>query len=432
MPAARPALTRQEAHRLAAQRGFDPPVPRPDDDRCRVGVELEFITAGLDDTGPLPALETLTGAIATAGALPCGSRVTFEPGGQVEISSPPLPLSSACSALERDVAAIGVALAEAGVGMVGIGLEPDPRRERVVHNARYDAMEAYFDQIGPEGRTMMRSTAAIQVNLDLGVGEEAERRWRTAHDVAPVLAAAFANSPLGHSGPTGYRSSRLAVWNAIDPARTTPVHHQDGNGTARSGRDTWADYAMSAPVMLVRTAGDRAEPVLTRLAFGEWVQRGHELGWPTVDDLDYHLTTLFPPVRPRGWLELRMLDALPAPWWHAAVAVTATLVHDDRLAEQITRATARTREMWRESARDGLSHPALRNAASACFALALDALPEMGADFETIDVVGAFIERYVARGVTPADERLRQWHDRGWTLPAPDNAVLVATGAPWA
>jgi glutamate--cysteine ligase len=87
--------------------------------------------------------------------------------------------------------------------------------------------------------------------------------------------------------------------------------------------------------------------------------------------------------------------------------------------------------MWRESARDGLSHPALRDAASACFALALDSLPDMGADSETIDVVGAFIERYVARGLSPADERLRQWHDRGCLLPSPDNAVPVAAGTAW-
>ena len=81
-------------------------------------------------------------------------------------------------------------------------------------------MEAFFDCSGSAGRAMMRSTAALQVNLDLGRGDEVQRRWRAAHEVGPVLAAAFANSPIGDTGPTGHRSTRLAIWSAIDGGRT--------------------------------------------------------------------------------------------------------------------------------------------------------------------------------------------------------------------
>ena len=83
-------------------------------------------------------------------------------------------------------------------------------------------MESYFDASGDAGRTMMRSTAAIQVNLDLGPPDEIDARWRLTHALGPVLAASFANSPFADGGPTGWRSTRLAVWHEIDPTRTVP------------------------------------------------------------------------------------------------------------------------------------------------------------------------------------------------------------------
>ena len=113
-----------------------------------------------------------------------------------------------------------------------------------------------------------------------------------------------------------------------------------------------------------------------------WIANGHELGWPTLDDFDYHLTTLFPPVRPRGWLELRMIDALPDEWWPVAVAVTATLLDDAEAADAAAAAVASTRGCWIAAARDGLADPALRAAADACFTAVLEALPRLGTDAE--------------------------------------------------
>ena len=116
---------------------------------------------------------------------------------------------------------------------------------------------------------------------------------------------------------TAWKSARLANWWRIDPTRTRPAW-QPGGG----GRRGWLDYALDARVMLVRTA-DGFRPMPGPLTFGRWVAEGHDdVGHPTIDDLDYHLTTLFPPVRLRGWLELRYLDAVPGPWWQVATAVT--------------------------------------------------------------------------------------------------------------
>jgi len=257
----------------------------------------------------------------------------------------------------------------------------------------------------------MRSTAAMQVNLDLGPPDEIDARWRRTHAVGPVLAAAFANSPFADGRPTGWHSTRLAVWRAIDPTRTTPAV----NGV--DCRRAWARYALDADVMLVRRSETEHIALPHGFTFAQWIERGHELGWPTVDDLEYHLGTLFPPVRPRGWFELRMVDAVPNPWWRVAAAVTATLANDPDAAARATVATAETAGLWEDAARCGLSHPALAAAARDCFAAASDALARSDATAETVDAVDAFIDRYVARGRTPADDLLDRWQRDGTVQP---------------
>jgi len=414
MPSRRPVLTRVEARRTVSARGFDRAPGGPGDDRL-VGIELEWLVVDAADPGRPVPVELVESAAREAGPLPGGSVLTFEPGGQVELSSPPLPLPLACDATANDACRLGDALAEEGIALLALGLEPGPRRDRAIRSARYDAMEAFFDAIGPAGRTMMRSTAALQVNLDLGGGAAVDQRWRAAHDVGPVLAAAFANSPIGDDGPTGHRSTRLAVWAAIDGCRTRPPD------LSADCRDAWADYALTANVMLMRESDDSHVPVLAPLSFEKWIDGGHELGWPTVDDLDYHLTTLFPPVRPRGWLELRMIDAVPAPWWRVAVATSSVLVQQPGLLAEVAPALEPTIGRWDVAARDGLTDPRFAAAAQACFEVARAALPGAGADDATIAATEAFVDTYVARGRCPADDRLDAWHAGRSPLPEPDN-----------
>jgi glutamate--cysteine ligase len=420
VPTRFPTLTRDEAHRAVAARGFDRPRNAPPPGR-HVGIELEWLTVDAEDLGRPAPRDLVESVVTHVGPLPGGSVLTFEPGGQVELSSPPLPLARACDVAALDAEILGEALARAGIALVALGLEPGPRRDRALRSPRYDAMEVYFDRANAAGRTMMRSTAALQVNLDLGDGSDVERRWQVAHDLGPVLAATFANSPIGDEGPTGCRSTRLAVWGEIDRWRTAPAtDHADC-------RAAWANYALAAPVMLVRAAPDRHVPLLTRLSFDEWIARGHDLGWPTLEDLEYHLTTLFPPVRPRGWLELRMLDAVPAPWWRAAVAVSAVLVQRPELVDRIRSALEPTRGRWAQAARDGLADPEFAAAARACFAVVLDVLAEGGTDGTTFRATRAFAERYVAHGRCPADDRLDAWSAGASPLPPPDNLAAIET-----
>ena len=359
--------------------------------RHRVGLELEFLVYAVGDRCA-PPTTALLDAVEQA-ALPGGSRVTFEPGGQVELSGPPQEdVGAACTAMASDIAVVRETLAAHGAELVAAGVDPLRPPRRVIHGPRYDAMEAFFDADGPAGRTMMCSTASIQVNLDLGDAADAAGRWRQAHAVAPVLAAAFANSPASN----GTRSARLANWWAIDPTRTAPCDAK-----------AWADYALDARVMLIRVDEHRYVPLTESLTFADWIARGHPLGSPDADDLRYHLTTLFPPVRARGWLEVRVIDALPDPWWRVAVAVATALLDDPVAAEAALRATVRTAGLWHEAARRGLGHPLLAAAARTCFAAALDAFPRLGVDPTTADAAGAFVERFVARGRCPADDLLR-------------------------
>jgi glutamate--cysteine ligase len=144
------------------------------------------------------------------------------------------------------------------------------------------------------------------------------------------------------------------------------------------------------------------------LSFTRWILDGHELGHPTIDDLDYHLTTLFPPVRPRGWLEFRYLDALPDPWWRVAATVVAALLLDDSAKAAAFRATEGTEDLWLAAARWGLEHPALASAALESVEAALEAAERVGADDDSVAALVSYIDRYVARGRCPADDRLLQ------------------------
>lgn len=368
----------------------------------QVGIELERHLVSSDRAGAGIDHHALHGAVADLDPLPGGSLVTFEPGGQLELSSPPRSgPSAACAVVSADLAVVDPVVEGFGIEFAAVGLHPDGHQEMVVRGPRYDAMAAYLDHGGPCGRTMMCATAALQVNLDIGEERVQAFRWRLAHQLGPVLLAAFANSPICEGKHKGWRSGRAAAWAGIDPSRTLPAAVGAEDPAA-----AWARYALDARVMLIRSSEARYEPILSPLTFAHWLEAGHDLGFPTLDDFEYHLGTLFPPVRGRGWLELRMVDALPDPWWTAAAAVCASLLDDPEAADEADRATRRTAGLWSEAAQHGPAHPQLATAARSCFTAAADALARMEADAATIDAVVTFGERFVERGRCPADEVL--------------------------
>ncbi|MET7327152.1 ergothioneine biosynthesis glutamate--cysteine ligase EgtA [Nonomuraea sp. NPDC005650] len=378
-----------------ARRCFQPAAERPDAGE-RVGVELEFLVF---DRGAAAAHVPMAEVERVIPALPGGSRVTFEPGGQLELSGPAASLRDALDRMAADVSAVRAALRPAGLVLAGVGLDPVRPARRQLRVPRYDAMAEFLGE--PYGALMMCSTASVQVNLDLG--ERPQARWERAHALGPVLMAAFANSPLSRGRPCGWMSGRQAVWDRLDRTRTSPVP-ASGDPAA-----DWAEYLLDARLMLVREDDERCRPVRDGSTFRDWLNGAGERR-PTAGDLAYHATTVFPPVRPRGWLEIRYLDAQHPAAWPVCVAVTHALVTDDRAADAALAAVepyldpgrGPYRELWGEAARCGLAEPRLGRAAETCFRAALEALPRLGADPGLIGEVAAFADRHVTPGRSPA------------------------------
>jgi glutamate--cysteine ligase len=391
MPSPTPTLTTEAARDLIREAAF------PETTGNRVGIEIEWFTT--PSRSPA-SVSTLRRILEPQLPLRRGSTITFEPGGQVELSSRPMDsCGTACNALARDLGTVRRVLKDRGIGLVASGIDPDRPLRLVTDEQRYVSMKAYFDEANHAGAHMMCTTSAVHVNLDAGRDAEGRRRWKLAHQLGPMLVAAFANSPMVQGRPSGWLSARMGAWLAIDHTRAAPAL----NGA--DPRDAWASYALRANVMFLRTPR-RFQPLSEPLPFEAWIERGHELGHPTADDLTYHLTTLFPPVRPRGWLELRMIDMVPDPWWRAAAAVTTALMCDEQASSVADGATRRTADMWFEAARFGLRHPPLREASKRCFEAALDALDRDGRDPRTRAAAAGYYEHYIARGRCPADDQL--------------------------
>jgi glutamate--cysteine ligase len=396
-----PTLTPADVRRFVDEevfpsRGGSPPGGR-------VGIELEWLVVprhGREWSSPAELAAVLPDE------LPGGSRITFEPGGQLELSGPVAPdLRTACAAMRADTAAVRCALDRRDLDLLGAAIDTRGTVPRVLDDPRYRAMEEYFDSRWPAGRTMMRHTASIQVNLDAGTAGVANERWHLVHDLGPVLSACFANSPFDSSGaPTGFRSTRSAVWHDIDPARTGSARRAGGDAA-----DDWTRYLLAAPVMMIRVDDHASLVPPSPMTLLQWMCDGHAAGWPDLDDVAYHATTLFPVVRPRGWLELRMIDALPEQWWPVAVAVATALLDDPVAAARAAAAVGPARERWHEAARCALQDPALAAAAVECFDAVGPALERLGADDATRAATAEYFDRFVARGRCPADELLDDW-----------------------
>ena len=284
MPSKTPSFPVEDAVRFIQEQSFSArgdrgPVGSPLG--AHAGVEVEWLTFSLADPGSHVPLGATRAAVAAAGALPGGCRVTFEPGGQLELSSPADLPPGACQAVAEDLAHLRRHLSDAGIGLVGIGLDPLRGERRVLRAPRYTAMERYFNSFGTEGRTMMCSTTSVQVNLDMGSGDEVEDRWRLVHLVGPVFTAAFANSPFHQSAPTA------GLW--IEGARHGLAHPT----LAAAARGCFTAAIEALP----RTGAFGTAAAVTEAFHDRFVARGRS---PADDLLDAWASTgaLFPTDQP--------------------------------------------------------------------------------------------------------------------------------------
>jgi glutamate--cysteine ligase len=366
----------------------------------RVGLEVEAHCFDLADPMRRPGWAELTDTIAGVPTLPGGSAITVEPGGAVELSGPPAdePVA-AIAAMTADRAVLRTAFAQAGLGLVLLGADPLRRAKRVNPGDRYRAMERFFiaSQTGAAGAAMMTSTASVQVNIDAGPQDGWAARVRLAHALGPTMIAIAANSPLLGGQFSGWQSTRQRVWSQLDSARCGPILGVNGDDPAGE----WARYALKAPVMLVHSPPEmQATPVTDWVPFADWADGRVLLGGrrPTQADLDYHLTTLFPPVRPRRWLEIRYLDSLPDAVWPAVVFTLVTLLDDPVAADIAAEATQAVATAWDRAAQIGLGDRRLLEAATRCVQTAAERAPaELEESMQQL-------VRSVERGRCPADD----------------------------
>ncbi|MCV7091286.1 ergothioneine biosynthesis glutamate--cysteine ligase EgtA [Mycobacterium interjectum] len=382
----------------------------------RIGLELEGHCHDLTDPHRRPGWDEITGVLERLPALPGGSVVTVEPGGAVELSGPPAAgVLASIDAMKRDQAVLRSAFADAGLGLVFLGADPLRPPKRINPGSRYRAMEQFFgaSRSGEAGAAMMTSTASIQVNVDAGPRDGWAARVRLAHALGPTMIAISANSPMLGGEFTGWVSTRQRVWGDMDSARCGPILGASGDDP---GTD-WARYALKAPVMLVR---DPEAVAVTRwVPFADWVDGRVLLGErrPTIADLEYHLTTLFPPVRPRQWLEIRYLDSVPDALWPAVVFTLVALLDDPVAAELAAEAVEPVATAWDTAARVGLRDRRLYQAANTCVAVAAERAPAELTESMQLLVSGVeqarcpgddFSDRVIEHGIAPVVARLAQ------------------------
>lgn len=347
----------------------------------RVGLELEFHLVDLARPERRPSWVAVQSLLADLPVMPGGSSVTLEPGGQIELSTPPHHDVVGCvTALRADREALRRALADAGYGAAPLGADPARPVQRTNPHQRYVAMEQHFEALGcpGPGRAMMSATAALQINVDAGPAAGWSARLAHLRALVPVLIAASATSSHLGGRSSGWHSMRQETWHGIDAGRSDPI-------SAGGPADAWADYALHAQVMLVAD-GERLMPVTRRVPFGAWLGEPQLIGRPASrQDLDYHLTTLFPPIRPRGYVEIRCIDAMPDRWWPAMAAMAVTLIDDPVAADAAAELCEPVAGEWETAARRGLADPALRVAVTACGEVAARRCPApLRADVEAL------------------------------------------------
>ena len=301
--------------------------------------------------------------------LPEGARISFEPGGQIEISSSPHhTTSSLISALQQLAGTIRREMSAAGIELLARGVDPYNDIAAVplqLHRDRYTRMTDFFNSIGPSGVRMMRQTAALQINVERG--EDPSSRWLLLNALAPLVTALFANSRAYAGADTGHASYRAHLWRTLDGSRT---------GLAWDGKDPAHHYLGFALNALAMRSGV-GEP--TRYSsFRSWM-RSAEL---SLDDWHFHLSTLFPEVRPKAYFEVRSADTIDIQWLAAPIVFITGLIYDPAAAGNATRLLgAPSPELLERAGRLGLSDPELRRLARAAVDLSLSGARALGPSY---------------------------------------------------
>jgi len=414
-------------------------------DKWRIGTEHEKFLFYVDSHRPVPyagpkgVRALMEGLIRDFGWLPImegdniialkrpggepGGTVSLEPGGQFELSGDPLAtLHEVAHETQQHLSQCLDVGGPLGIGMLGVGFSPEWTLDETprMPKQRYGVMTRYMPQVGKRGLDMMYRTATIQVNLDFASEADMVKKFRVSLALQPIATAIFACSPFTEGKPNGYRSMRSEVWRDTDPNRTgmLPFVFEDGMGFER-----YADYALDVPMYFVYRDGryiDAAGASFRDFLAGKLAQMPGQL--PTLDDWSDHLTTLFPEVRMKRFLEMRGADggrwrricALPAFWTGLLYDATAL----DAAWELVKGWSTQERQGLRNDVpKGGLAAPfrdgTVLDLARQALAIAQDGLRRRA----LLDKDGRderiYLEPLVTilkEGISPADELLARYH----------------------
>ena len=264
-----------------------------------------------------------------------GGSVSLEPGGQLELSGAPLSnLHQTCAETGRHLRHMRAVSSALGVGMLGIGFQPKWRRDDIswMPKGRYQIMQNHMPKVGTMGLDMMLRSCTVQVNLDYADEADMRRKFRTSLALQPIATALFANSPFKDGKPSGWLSGRAHVWTDTDNARCgVPSCVFD----PQFGYEQWIDYILDVPMYFLHRGEDYVD--VAGESFRDYLAgtlTGFEGEPPQMADFEDHITTAFPEVRLKQYLEMRGADsgswanicALPAYW-------VGLLYCDEALAE---------------------------------------------------------------------------------------------------
>ena len=264
-----------------------------------------------------------------------GGSVSLEPGGQLELSGAPLSnLHQTCAETGRHLRHMRAVSSALGVGMLGIGFQPKWRRDDIswMPKGRYHIMRNHMPKVGTMGLDMMLRSCTVQVNLDYADEADMRRKFRTSLALQPIATALFANSPFKDGKPSGWLSGRAHVWTDTDNARCgVPSCVFD----PQFGYEQWIDYILDVPMYFLHRGEDYVD--VAGESFRDYLAgtlTGFEGEPPQMADFEDHITTAFPEVRLKQYLEMRGADsgswanicALPAYW-------VGLLYCDEALAE---------------------------------------------------------------------------------------------------
>ncbi len=283
-----------------------------------------------------------------------GASVSLEPGGQFELSGAPLEhIHQTCAEVTRHLREVGEVADEIGAGFLSLGFRPDTRLEDVpiMPKGRYKIMRDYMQKVGTLGREMMFRTCTVQTNLDFASEADMVRKFRVSLALQPIGTALFANSPFTDGKLNGFKSYRSRVWLDTDADRTgmLPWVFEDGMGFER-----YVDYALDVPMYFVHRDGEYLDA--SGKSFRDFMDGKLDVvpgERPTISDWDDHLSTIFPEVRLKQFLEMRGSDTVPWGELCAFPAFWVGLLYDDNALSAcediIKNWTAEQRQSLREA-----------------------------------------------------------------------------------